>query len=69
MSSITEKFWLPMHKANTNAIELKEEYGKCSNTHAVSKFFKFGRVNGVDGKLKLLVVVCSVKSSCGMCSI
>lgn len=66
MSPITEKFRLPMHKANTNAIELKVEHGKC---HAVSKIFKFGRVNGVDGKLKLLVVVCSVKSSCGMCSI
>ena len=69
MSPITEKFRLPMHKANTNAIKLKVEYGKCSNTHAVLKIFKFGRVNGVDGKLKLLVVVCSVKSSGGMCSI
>ena len=57
-----------MHKANTNAIKLKVEYRKCSNTHAVLKFFKFGRVNGVDGKLKLLVLVCGVKSSCGMCA-
>jgi len=29
MSPITEKFRLPMHKANTNAIKLKVEYGKC----------------------------------------
>ena len=57
MSPITEKFRLPLHKANTNAIKLKVEYGKCSNTHVVLKIFKFGRVNGVDGKLKFLVVV------------
>lgn len=44
-------FRLPMHKTNTNAIELKVEYGKCSNTHAVFKNFTLGRVNGVDGRL------------------
>ena len=69
MSPITEKFRLPMHKTNTNTIELKVEYGKCSNTHAVLKFFKFGPVNGVDGKLKFSVIVWSVKSTCGMCRI